>query len=119
MGKGGFFFENPSREGAIIHVNPDAAHGLKSFRNNILDSVMHTHLGSVQKEDLEKVLILDAPSHEIRCVHKLHRKHLDVEGNQRQNVSWAAQTLSSSVASFLKMHGETDKANIIDVIDKV
>ena len=80
---------------------------------------MHTHLGTLMKEDLEKVLSLDAPSHEIRCVHKLNKKLLDVVGNQRQNVSWAAQTLSSSVASFLRINGETEKADIIDIIDKV
>ena len=43
---------------------------------------------------------------------------LDAKGSDRQNVSWATKTLSSSVAAFMKLQGEVKKGEAVEIIDK-
>ena len=75
IGRDGYYFESPTREGAIIHGYPDPVHLLKLIRNHTLDSVMEVMIDgrktTVSKEDLVKLTNLDAPAYEIRACHKL------------------------------------------------
>ena len=48
----------------------------------------------LDKKHLQKVV--DADCHELRIIPKLTQAHLDVRGQQRQNVKVAAQTISLS-----------------------
>ena len=87
IGRDGYYFDSPTREGAIIHGYPDPVHLLKLIRNHTLDSVMEVLIDgrrtTVSKEDLVKLTNLDAPAYEIRACHKLEKKYLDCEGSQR------------------------------------
>jgi len=71
IGRDGYYFESPTREGAIIHGYPDPVHLLKLIRNHTLDSVMEVMIDgrktTVSKEDLVKLTNLDAPAYEIRA----------------------------------------------------
>ena len=55
----------------------------------------------------------------LRACYKLEQKYLDAEGSERQNVAWATKTLSSTVASFMKLNGEVDKGEVIEIFDRV
>ena len=87
IGKDGYFFDSPTREGAIIHCMPDPIHLLKLLRNHTLDSIMEVLINGklikLSKADLVWLLTVDAPAHEIRACHKLERKFLEAEGSQR------------------------------------
>ena len=90
IGKDGYFFDSPTREGAIIHCMPDPIHLLKLLRNHVLDSIMVVLINGkiikFSKEDLERLISLDAPAHEIRACHKLEKKFLEAEGSQRHGL---------------------------------
>ena len=87
--------------------------------DSILVTYIHGRRTTLQYEDWVDLCEKDGPAHEIRCVYKLHKKMLDAKGSDRQNVSWAAKTFSSSVASFMKLQGQSDKGDVIEIIDKV
>ena len=121
--KGNYYMKSPTRTGAKIHLMPDLGHAYKNLKNHTMDSILVTYIHdrrtTLQYEDFVDISEKDGPAHEIRCVHKLHKKMLDAQGSDRQNVSWATKTLSSSVASFMKLNGESDKGDVIEIMDKV
>jgi hypothetical protein len=95
------FFINPFDPTRKIYVNPDAPHMLKLLRNHLLDQGFILEGFTITRKDLEGILTFD--NAELKICHKLTETHFDVKGSARQNVRAAAQLLSHSTATALKM----------------
>lgn len=96
-------FQNPADPSRPVFVFPDVPHLLKLIRNHILDEgIFVDGSGSkLSRSDLESLLQID--NGEFKILHKLKNIHLQCTGPQRQRVRLAAQVLSHSVATALKL----------------
>ncbi len=96
-------FSNPADSSREIFVFQDVPHLLKLIRNHILDEGIFVD-GSTAKicrADFQE--ILDANKTEFNILHKLKDIHIHCNGSQRQRVRMAAQVLSHTTATALKM----------------
>lgn len=95
------YFEHPAN--LKVFCFADVPHLIKSARNNLFDSGFHVDGEFINTDCLEELLTLNAK--DLKITHKLSRRHLDVQGVQRQNVSLAVQIFSLLNASSIKWYG--------------
>ena len=114
-------FKNPSLPGDIL-INPDPIHNFKSMRNHLLDHGIVFQLEDGRRvpigmETFRMVKDRQAKLGEATMCPKLKEKHLNCEGHSRQNVLLVFQLLSRSVANCLRVLGEADKGEVINIIN--
>ena len=96
------YFTNPADQSRKIFVFPDAPHLLKLCRNHLIrEGYQINENNTIRREDLEKILEFD--NNETRICPKLTSEHFDCEGSAKQKVRPAAQVLSHSVATALRL----------------
>ena len=105
---------DPSRK---LYLFPDAPHMLKLCRNWLLDNGFQIKTESGDYVPLQKSqfdLLLNLDCREKRITYKLQDVHLNLKGQTRQRVSYAAQLLSHTVGKAftyvfgLKMKPQSD-----------
>lgn len=118
--EGSMSFKNPSLPGDIL-ISPDPIHNFKSLRNHLLDHGILFNLEgrsvSLGIEDFKKVKDMAGRKSEPSMCYKLTDKHIECEGHSRQNVRLAFQLMSRSVSNCLRVMGETDKAEVVGIIN--
>ena len=112
------FMTHPCDPSRKVFFFPDIPHLLKLLRNHLLDQGFVWPDGtSIQKSDLELLLSLD--NSEIKILPKITKEHLDCQQNARQRVRMAAQLLSHSTATAMKilLPEKTQQADFIELVD--
>ena len=109
-------FPNDYDKSRTVHVFPDAPHLLKSLRNHILDHGLILSNGALLLRHHFQELV-SSDSGEYQCTFKLNQHHLDVTHQERQRVRVAAQTLSHSVATAMKIRQWYDQAEIVQLVN--
>lgn len=95
------YLSNPAHPRRIYWFY-DAPHLLKLLRNNLLDSGFKFDSGQcISRKPFQD--LIQSEKDELKMLHKLTLKHLDVENQERQRVHLAAELLSNSTAVAMKM----------------
>ena len=109
-------FPNPADPLRDIYVFADVPHMLKLLRNHLLDQGFLLADGTkISVENVNSLLTTDAG--EYRILHKLKPAHLTVKGSERQRVRPAAQILSHSVATAIRLVQKEER--VADFFDTV
>ena len=102
----------------LIFFFPDAPHLLKLLRNHLLDAGLQWSDGiQISRKDLEPLLCKD--SKELKLHPKLTPEHLHCQQNARQRVRLAAQLLSHTTATALRMlfPEKVQQAKFVELVD--
>lgn len=118
-------FKNPAAD-RDVYVFADVPHLIKLIRNNFLDSGFYMKNGNYVSDSCIREM-LTATKTEYGLAHKLSELHLNVSGQQRQRVKYAAQLLSNSCSNSLKYLGDRgllrssnwkETADLIKLVDE-
>lgn len=104
----------------------DVPHLLKCIRNNFLNNSFVSGNKLIKFSDIKAIYELDSKSNTGRCLLKLSNKHVNPNAFEKMNVKLAAQLLSHSVASAIKVALQTGElvsatgehtANFVDTMN--
>ena len=109
---------NPDYPGKKIFLFPDPPHMIKLARNHWEDKGLGIMEGrKLVKFDAEELSLMmeewDGQAGELQCLVRIKPSDVQATGAQRQNVGAACRIFSSSVANFLKLNGEPEKAAFV------
>lgn len=120
-------FPNPFECKRPVFVFADVPHLIKLIRNNLLDHgfTLDGQLEPTVTNSSIRELIIRS-THDLKTIHRLSYKHIDVQGPKRMNVLLAAQLLSQSTAKSIEYFGRKgllkskdweDTSNFISLVD--
>lgn len=112
------WFDHPCDSKRKVFFFPDAPHLLKLLRNHLLDAGLQWSDGiQISRKDLEPLLCKD--SKELKLHPKLTPEHLHCQQNARQRVRLAAQLLSHTTATALRMlfPEKVQQAKFVELVD--
>lgn len=103
------FFQNPADDTRDVHVFLNAPHLLKLTRNRFLDHGFDSLDRKQQISSAPIIELLAVDSGELELRHKLSDQHINLKGSQRQQVRYAMELMSGSVANALQFLGKNGK----------
>uniref|UniRef100_A0A182X5D2 Transposable element P transposase-like GTP-binding insertion domain-containing protein n=1 Tax=Anopheles quadriannulatus TaxID=34691 RepID=A0A182X5D2_ANOQN len=103
-----------------VYVFPDAPHLLKLIRNWLLDTGFIFQDNHISAHILRE-LVLERTKSETTPLFKLTQNHLDMSPQERQNVRKAAELLSRTTATALRIYfpTRTEAKQLADFIEKI
>lgn len=97
------YLAHPKDENLKVFVFADPPHLLKNLRNNLFDNGFTLDNKVIDKRYLERLLALN--KNELKITYKLEQKHIDVQGNESQNVGYAAAVFSNNTSESVRWCG--------------